>query len=245
MVEALAAREGNKGLKFSYKTGHISYDDSALFAGVDDQETEDTNSSNKSTVSDQYSTDEEDEYSTDEEEEEAESEDQEDLNLALAYDEVLQPNQSPVQDDTEQDDENTHYTEEIDFEADNEQQPLFDMHEEEYERNENQQHIDIPPVRRSACQSKPPDNWKPSFENKEYQHLITQTCNNIIEYEREHAKIGTNIIGKLNLMHTQAQITGVSLAETYNIKQGLKKFGQKGKDAAMKEMKQLHDRVCF
>ena len=34
-------------------------------------------------------------------------------------------------------------------------------------------------------------------------------------------------------------------AETHSLKKGLKKFGEKGHDAAHKEMKQLHDRVCF
>lgn len=36
-----------------------------------------------------------------------------------------------------------------------------------------------------------------------------------------------------------------SFAQTYNLKQGIKKFGQKGYDSALKEMKQLHDRDCF
>jgi hypothetical protein len=34
-------------------------------------------------------------------------------------------------------------------------------------------------------------------------------------------------------------------AQQYILQKGLKKFGQKGSDAATKELKQLHDRVCF
>ena len=33
--------------------------------------------------------------------------------------------------------------------------------------------------------------------------------------------------------------------QTYSLKAGLKVFGQRGRDAAMSEMKQLHDRVVF
>jgi len=32
---------------------------------------------------------------------------------------------------------------------------------------------------------------------------------------------------------------------TYSLKQGIAKFGEAAKQAAMKEMKQLHDRECF
>ena len=33
--------------------------------------------------------------------------------------------------------------------------------------------------------------------------------------------------------------------ETYSLMRGLKKFGEKGKQAALREIQQLHDRVCF
>ena len=33
--------------------------------------------------------------------------------------------------------------------------------------------------------------------------------------------------------------------ETFSLKQGIKKFEQRGKDAVFKEMKQLHQRICF
>ena len=33
--------------------------------------------------------------------------------------------------------------------------------------------------------------------------------------------------------------------ETYSLKKGLKKFKERGHQAAVGEMKQLHDRVCF
>ena len=44
--------------------------------------------------------------------------------------------------------------------------------------------------------------------------------------------------------HVFAQV-GVSLLQTYSLSKGLKKFGDKGYEAASGEMKQLHDRECF
>jgi hypothetical protein len=36
-----------------------------------------------------------------------------------------------------------------------------------------------------------------------------------------------------------------AFVETYSLKKGLKQFGKKGYDAALGEIKQLHDRVVF
>jgi hypothetical protein len=41
------------------------------------------------------------------------------------------------------------------------------------------------------------------------------------------------------------QTGAAHFAQQYILQKGLKKFGQKGSDAATKELKQLHDRVCF
>jgi hypothetical protein len=46
--------------------------------------------------------------------------------------------------------------------------------------------------------------------------------------------------------HKAANVGGAAhFAQQYILQKGLKKFGQKGSDAATKELKQLHDRVCF
>jgi len=37
---------------------------------------------------------------------------------------------------------------------------------------------------------------------------------------------------------------GHSLGQQYIVQKGLKKFGDKGKTATMKELQQLHERVC-
>ena len=38
---------------------------------------------------------------------------------------------------------------------------------------------------------------------------------------------------------------GSQFVVTYSLKKGIDTFGDRGKDAALKEMKQLHDRECF
>ena len=48
-----------------------------------------------------------------------------------------------------------------------------------------------------------------------------------------------------NEIYREARVNGTLFLETYSLNKGLKKFGEEGKKAAMKEMQQLHDRVCF
>jgi hypothetical protein len=52
--------------------------------------------------------------------------------------------------------------------------------------------------------------------------------------------------GSFHLSAEAAHVRGAAhFAQQYILQKGLKKFGQKGSDAATKELKQLHDRVCF
>jgi hypothetical protein len=61
-------------------------------------------------------------------------------------------------------------------------------------------------------------------------HLNTQT-NDTVEYSTETAKV---IARTINAMNHQ-------FAQTYSLSKGIKTFGKKGRQAAHKEMKQLHD----
>ena len=125
--------------------------------------------------------------------------------------------------------------EEIIFEDNNtNQQPLF----EDYE--------DIPASqdepRRSERHTTIPDYYIPSFEGKKYNHLHVQSTDQTKYYDDDRAYIGAIIIHKLNLLHAKEKL---SLVQTYSLTKGLKVFGDKGTEAAYKEMKQLHDRICF
>lgn len=62
------------------------------------------------------------------------------------------------------------------------------------------------------------------------------------EYSREDAYVMAMIINRLNNSTTEDQ---VSLLETFSLKQGIKKFGKSGYEAAFNEMLQQHQRKCF
>ena len=53
-----------------------------------------------------------------------------------------------------------------------------------------------------------------------------------------------NVLNK-QLQQAKKTLKSVSFAETYSLKRGLAKFGEKGHEAALGEMKQLHQRDCF
>ena len=66
-----------------------------------------------------------------------------------------------------------------------------------------------------------------------------------ILYGNTCAQVAARVIRHYNEIHRQARVAGASFLETYSLNKGLKKFGEAGKKAAVKEMKQLHDRSCF
>ena len=74
--------------------------------------------------------------------------------------------------------------------------------------------------------------------------MITQTHEQT-EYDTELAKVAAIIIDHMNEVSLEGRESSMSFMETYNLKKGVMKFGEKGSQAAYKEMKQLHDRVCF
>ena len=96
--------------------------------------------------------------------------------------------------------------------------------------------IDDEPIpnspRRSTRTPVPREMLKPTFHGQTYEavnHLVTQVNPpNTIAYE-EH----------------ELPVLAKAFAQTYTLSQGIKRFGEKGKQAAITEMKQLHDRSCF
>ena len=101
--------------------------------------------------------------------------------------------------------------------------------------------------RRSGRVRNEVERFQPTFERqypKQYNHLITQTTEKT-QYDVDMAKIAALYIDSMNEISLQAQETGASFVETYNLRKGLIKFGDRGRKAAYKEMQQLHDRVCF
>ena len=84
-------------------------------------------------------------------------------------------------------------------------------------------------------------------------HLQCQVDRIEIQVDGECARVAAHKIHELNQAtriagvqpnHMFAHLC-VSLLQTYSLSKGLKKFGDKGYEAASGEMKQLHDRECF
>ena len=78
--------------------------------------------------------------------------------------------------------------------------------------------------------------YEPSMKGQVYETMHVQTTQGLIQCDQETAIVATKIINRLNEM---------SFVESYSLKAGIKRFGKKGEDAAIGEMKQLHDRKCF
>ena len=90
-----------------------------------------------------------------------------------------------------------------------------------------------------------------TFEGDKWQKL--EQCHNLVAqvhpnpemdrtYTPETAKMFARIMTDIN---SQATIQGAAFAQQYSVQRGLKKFGQRGAEAATKEMDQLHRRNCF
>ena len=66
------------------------------------------------------------------------------------------------------------------------------------------------------------------------------------EYTIENARVITKIIALMNMgVIESTAVKGHQFIQTFSLAKGLQKFGHKGKQAAMKEMQQLHERTVF
>jgi len=75
-------------------------------------------------------------------------------------------------------------------------------------------------------------------------HLQTQTIQPI-KCTADTAKVATTTVEHFNAMMQEDHPKHHQFVETCGLKQGIKKFRQTRKNAAQKEMKQLHDRAVF
>jgi len=91
------------------------------------------------------------------------------------------------------------------------------------------------PLRRSGRAPVQRPALKPTFQGQTHEanHLVTQVDPTItLEHESNETPVLAKTFQK-------------AFAQTHNLKQGTKKFGEKSKQAAVTEMKQLHGRSCF
>jgi hypothetical protein len=99
------------------------------------------------------------------------------------------------------------------------------------------------------------DNYMPSESIVKAMDPELEVCHNLfIQSKSKKVKEDFYTEGQALLIahlmiemdHKAANVGGAAhFAQQYILQKGLKKFGQKGSDAATKELKQLHDCVCF
>ncbi len=243
MVHRLAELDGMpKGLKIHNRTNQVLFD-SAWIAGVD---------YNEELFDDEdYDFDKESESDDEEDEEEDEYDEMDENELA---DITTEPhrfnvpheqnqNQLEVEQHVFQNEE-----EEINFEEqdneDVEEVTDEEASDEEYEDSEeedlsleaDEDEVSNPTLRRAERVRVP---------NPRYQHLQAS------DHRTEEYSIDTASVIAMTMSHFMHSMDGMredetfSFIQTYSLNKGLKEFGERGRNAAHKEMKQLHDRVVF
>jgi hypothetical protein len=96
-------------------------------------------------------------------------------------------------------------------------------------------------VTRSGRTSRPPTKLTLAQH-----HLHTQAHNKCEEYSIETARvIAMTMCHMAEMLLNPKGKTAHQFVQSYSLMKGLKKFGRKGREAAYKEMKQLHERVVF
>ena len=85
-----------------------------------------------------------------------------------------------------------------------------------------------------------------SIKNESKYHLHHQGCF-VQEYSSRSAHVFAQIVEQLSHIQLNAKTEKdfYSFVQQYGLGKGIQKFGMKGKEAAISEMKQLHDRVVF
>ncbi len=235
-VRELGARDGIKPvLQFKHrKNGKFVIEDDALIAGVDGQ----LNAEDQVMFTDE---DPEEEEDTDDEEEEEDDEEDEDVpELTQRF--------GDAEDDDEEDDEDSNATAPTEPMTDDGTLETIDEDDDAtLAPVEDDQTINTgaTTVRRSNRARTQPLRLQPTMTGQSHQppqppmtyetnHLITQTgVHHTQVYEPEEASVSATIIHHC------------AFAQTFSLNKGLKKFGDKGKEATFQEVEQLHKRNCW
>ena len=231
-VHALAALDNMpQGLKISNRANNIIFD-SAWIAGVDYDEED---------FDDEVYDEEDDEEDDDDDENEDYEGDYDEMDTHELADILQEPNALQVPHETENEpaneaeEEPAVETEELnddyededeEYEPDNEEDISLEADDQDGEKEDNQG------IRRTERVRVPPQSW---------QHLQARV-NQTEEYSSETAQIIAKTMTHYNVaLAGMDDLQACSFLQTYSLKQGIKKFGEKGIAAATKELKQLHD----
>ena len=232
-VNRTAARQRQPGLKIQARNGDVLYD-SAWTSGVDyetdeedfDSDAEDSDLEDED--EDEDSTSEtESETDSDSDESSQESEDSQEIRDILIQDkeEVEVSNGNPVPQEQEQE--------------------QADESEQQDTRGEE------PQPRRSARQPKPRTLLQPSMTGQTHDMHLQTSEESAQEYSNDVARYWVQMMQavkerfQVDARKVTRKKRHKNFLVTYSLTKGLKKFKQKGFDAAKGEMKQLHDRSCW
>ena len=127
------------------------------------------------------------------------------------------------------------------FDADNEEAAAVVDAEQELEEDEPEEPL---PPQWSTRAAKPTACYLEFKGQSHSQREMQQQC--MDEYNCYEAKVIAMIMCQFNeRMETSKIHHSNQYVVTYSLKEGIQKFGNPGKQAALKEMKQLHDRKWF
>jgi hypothetical protein len=225
-----------KGLKITNRANHVIFD-SALIAGVDYDKEEFSD--------DDYEEDQEEHH--DEPEEEYDEMDPNELaDILQETNEFHTPHESEEEHEIVFQDVPPEEAEEL------RQETLFEDYEDRYEDgeddNEFQEEI---PIEVDDIDGEEEANQGDRRSGRvrvrpaRYQHLNARA-----DQTKEYGEEDAHIYAK-TMLHYNTAMAGMneekacSFLQTYSLKQGIRKFGEKGRAAAKKELGQLHGRVVF
>ena len=246
-VHEIAKRENMpKGLKIQNRTNVVLFD-ASWTAGVDyDNDLFEEQVEDEDYDSDMSST----------ETENLESEEMDDNELGDILEEqyiVQKVAEENEHEENEHEPREVEHEEEIQQQEDAQDEDQEDIIEEEGEDNDEDYQEDtpegehqenaIPGPRRSGRRGEVPTRFGT------YHVHLHNVKNQQEDYSIESAQILAHVMCHYNNMgrgkNTMSKKKFYQLVQTYTLKRGIKKFGIKGKQAAYKEIRQLHDRVVF
>ena len=177
------------------------------------------------------------------------------LNEQYVIDNGNEENVQQEEEETNNDDNQVNIdndTEEIIEEEENEDNEYVPPHADDKTENESNVSNENPKertdansagVRRTTRQINVPTRY-----GTLYQHLHSKTeAEECKENSNSTAVILAHIMSKYAMTNTRrmSKKKFYQFVQTYTLNKGIKRFGVKGKRAAYKEMKQLHDRIVF
>lgn len=261
LVHAMADQDKmSDGLKIETRSGRIIYD-SSWIAGVEYENDDETNDKNDNIDSN----DDESEIEYDEMDPNDLAEILQDKNQSQENDQnpneehndggeenlnFQEANLEEANDDDDHNFANDHNIEEYNSQNEEQSNPSGEEEEEEEEKEVEEVDYDrrlydydttrTAQTTRSGRVSKAPER----LGFNQY-HLFTQGCQQT-EYTAETAKVIAKVINHLNnMILAKNKKSQYAFVISYSLKKGLKHFGERGYNATLGEVKQLHDRVVF